>query len=98
MTLQKLCGLRVSASTTATTASAQEKTLEILFLGNSYTGRNHLTDLVAELLEEGETLGETTTLGWQRDAQGRTCAYVSLDATGVRHMARKPRAGWPTLE
>lgn len=37
-----------------------------------------------ELLEAGETFGETTPLKWQRDARGKTCAYVSLDATGVR--------------
>jgi hypothetical protein len=37
-----------------------------------------------ELLEQGKTFGETTPLEWQRDARGKTCAYVSLDATGVR--------------
>jgi hypothetical protein len=36
------------------------------------------------LLEQGETLGDSTPLEWQRDAHGKTCAYVSLDATGVR--------------
>jgi len=28
--------------------------------------------------------GEPTKWNWQRDAQGRKCGYVSLDATGVR--------------
>ena len=29
-------------------------------------------------------LGKDRLWGWQRDARGRTCAYASLDATGVR--------------
>jgi len=37
-----------------------------------------------ELLQEGKTFGESTVFDWQRDVQGRTCAYVSLDATGIR--------------
>jgi len=37
-----------------------------------------------QLLEEGKTFGEENPLKWQRDARGKTCAYVSLDATGVR--------------
>lgn len=36
------------------------------------------------LLEAGETFGEKESWQWQRDARGKTCAYVSLDATGVR--------------
>jgi hypothetical protein len=39
---------------------------------------------LAELLRDQETFGEPETWEWQRDAQGRTTAYVSLDATGVR--------------
>jgi hypothetical protein len=39
---------------------------------------------VAEQLEAGNSLGPTEEWAWQKDAQGRTCAYVSLDATGVR--------------
>lgn len=39
---------------------------------------------VRERLREGETLGPTRDWTWQRDASGRRCAYVSLDATGVR--------------
>src|SRR5690606_31717674 len=41
-------------------------------------------DRLKRLLEQGETFGNPTPLEWQRDARGKTCAYVSLDATGVR--------------
>jgi hypothetical protein len=39
---------------------------------------------VAAQLEAGKSLGPTKTWAWQKDAAGRRCAYVSLDATGVR--------------
>lgn len=39
---------------------------------------------VAQLLEEGETFGRMEPWQWQRDARGKTCAYVSADSTGVR--------------
>jgi len=39
---------------------------------------------VAAQLETGKSLGPTVEWGWQKDALGRRCAYVSLDATGVR--------------
>lgn len=39
---------------------------------------------VAKLLGDKKTLGEKKSWSWQRDARGRTCAYVGLDATGVR--------------
>lgn len=39
---------------------------------------------VAERLAAGQTSGPPAAWRWQRDAQGRTCAYVSMDATGVR--------------
>jgi hypothetical protein len=39
---------------------------------------------LAELLEEKVTFGEQQPWPWQRDARGKTCAYVGLDATGVR--------------
>jgi hypothetical protein len=39
---------------------------------------------LAKLLEDQITFGDSETWAWQRDAQGRSCAYVSLDATGVR--------------
>lgn len=39
---------------------------------------------VVKQLRQGETLGPSHRWLWQRDAFGRRCAYVSLDATGVR--------------
>jgi hypothetical protein len=39
---------------------------------------------VAERLGEGKSLGPTREWPWQRDARGQRCAYISLDATGVR--------------
>jgi hypothetical protein len=39
---------------------------------------------VKERLDAGQTQGPRQSWAWQRDAQGRTCAYVSLDHTGVR--------------
>lgn len=39
---------------------------------------------VRQRLCEGQSLGPTRDWTWQRDAGGRRCAYVSLDATGVR--------------
>jgi hypothetical protein len=39
---------------------------------------------VAAELEAGQSLGPTAAWAWQKDAMGRRCAYVSLDATGVR--------------
>jgi len=39
---------------------------------------------LAKLLEEKVTFGEREPWSWQRDGRGKTCAYVGLDATGVR--------------
>ncbi len=39
---------------------------------------------VAAQLEAGKSLGPTSQWPWQKDATGQRCAYVSLDATGVR--------------
>jgi hypothetical protein len=39
---------------------------------------------VTAQLEVGKSLGPTERWAWQKDAAGRRCAYVSLDATGVR--------------
>ena len=68
-TLRKMCGLRLCESTVErTTESAGER--------------------LGALLAAGETFaklpGESTPWEWERDAQGRTCAYVGLDATGIR--------------
>jgi hypothetical protein len=37
-----------------------------------------------QLWDEGQTLETAKPWNWQRDAQGRTCGYVSVDATSVR--------------
>jgi hypothetical protein len=34
-------------------------------------------------LQQGEVFGEKTTWSWNEDATGKTCAYVSVDATGI---------------
>jgi hypothetical protein len=39
---------------------------------------------VATQLQAGEALGPATPWDWQQDAAQQTCAYVSVDATGVR--------------
>ena len=44
---------------------------------------------LAKLLEEKVTFGEKKSWAWQRDACGKTCAYVSLDATGVRQQGAR---------
>jgi hypothetical protein len=44
---------------------------------------------LGELLQQGHTLGDPKGFGWHKDAAGRTCAYVSIDATGVPQQAHK---------
>jgi hypothetical protein len=66
VTLQKLCGLRLSESTVERVTEA--------------TGER-----LSKLLDEKVTFdSEAKPWTWQRDARGKRCAYVSLDATGVR--------------
>lgn len=65
VTLQKLCGLRLSESTVERVTEAAGERL-------------------AKLLEQKVTFGEGKPWAWQRDACGRTCAYVGLDAISVR--------------
>ena len=65
VTLQKLCGLRLSESTVERVTEGAGARL-------------------AKLLEDQVTFGECQPWAWQRDARGKTCAYVGLDATGVR--------------
>lgn len=66
VTLQKLCGLRLSESTVErVTERAGER--------------------LAKLLDDKVAFdNQAQPWTWQRDARGRRCAYVSLDATGVR--------------
>jgi len=42
---------------------------------------------LGEHLDQGKVLGGPTLWNWHKDAEGKTCAYVSVDATGVRQQA-----------
>jgi hypothetical protein len=42
---------------------------------------------LAKLWVKKKTLGAPTPWTWHKDARGTTCAYVSIDATGVRQQA-----------
>lgn len=44
---------------------------------------------LAELLKAGQTFTKPQSWEWQHDAAGRTCAYVSVDATGIRQQGEK---------
>jgi hypothetical protein len=39
---------------------------------------------LAACLESGQSLGPAEKWAWQKDVHGKSCAYISLDATGVR--------------
>lgn len=65
VTLEKLCGLRLSESTVERVTEGAGARLRVL-------------------LQEKVAFGPEQPWAWQRDAHGRTCAYVGLDATGVR--------------
>jgi hypothetical protein len=43
---------------------------------------------IVEHRRNGRTFGFARPWSWYRDAQGRTCAYISLDLTGVRQQAK----------
>lgn len=43
---------------------------------------------IAEHRRSGRTFGFSRPWDWYRDAHGRTCAYISLDLTGVRQQAK----------
>lgn len=71
VTLQKLCGLRLSESTVERVTEAAGERL-------------------SKLLENKVTFDPAAKpWTWQRDARGNRCAYVSLDATGVRQQGEK---------
>jgi hypothetical protein len=40
-------------------------------------------DQLGQRLQQGEVFGPPEPLDWHRDAAGRTCAYASVDATGI---------------
>ena len=70
VTLQKLCGLRLSESTVERVTEAAGQRL-------------------AQLRRQKTTFGESEPWSWQRDARGKSCAYVGLDATGIRQQGER---------
>ena len=71
---------------------AAEKVLpELSGLHLSETTAQRTTEAAGERLgmhlDEGKVLGGPTLWHWHKDAEGKTCAYVSVDATGVRQQA-----------
>jgi hypothetical protein len=75
-------------------ATAADKALRILTgirLSESTVERT--TEAVGERLgttvAERKTIGVATPWAWHRDAEGKTCAYVSADATGVSQQGPK---------
>lgn len=44
---------------------------------------------LGKLLSDKQTFGEKKPWAWQRDARGKRCAYVGLDATGVRQQGQQ---------
>lgn len=65
---------------------------ELSGLRLSETTVQHTTEAagrrLGELLDDGKTLGGPSPWNWHKDAEGQTCAYVSVDATGVRQQAK----------
>jgi hypothetical protein len=47
---------------------------------------------IGQRLADGETFGPGTPWAWHKDAAGKTCAYVSLDLTGVGQQGPKGTA------
>ena len=47
---------------------------------------------IAAHRRRGRTFGFARPWDWHRDGRGRTCAYISLDLTGVRQQAKDGRA------
>jgi hypothetical protein len=45
---------------------------------------------LGQRLEQGEVFGPRQDWDWNRDARGRNCAYVSVDATGVMMQGETP--------
>jgi hypothetical protein len=45
-----------------------------------------------DLLQKQKVLGGPTAWAWHKDANGKTCAYVSIDATGVRQQGLGAKA------
>jgi hypothetical protein len=47
---------------------------------------------IGERLAAGQTFGPARAWDWHKDAEGKTCGYVSLDATGVRQQGPRGAA------
>jgi hypothetical protein len=45
---------------------------------------------LGERLEKGEVFGPRAEWDWHKDAEGRTCGYVSVDATGIPMQGAEP--------
>jgi hypothetical protein len=71
--------------------AAQRVLPEMAGLDVAETTVQRTTEAVGERigahLRGGRSFGFSRPWEWRRDAQGRTCAYVSLDLTGVRQQA-----------
>jgi hypothetical protein len=77
------------AGVLASFAEASERTLNTmcgLTVSESTVERTteEAGERLAERLATGQTQGPHVSWQWQRDAEGRTCAYVGIDHTGVR--------------
>jgi hypothetical protein len=64
--------------------SVLEKTTGLL-MSESTVQRNTEAagEMVGELLEAGEVFGPAQSFEWNCDAMGKSCAYISLDMTGI---------------
>jgi len=74
-------------------AQSAEVTLQKLCgLGLSESTVERVTEAagarLAQLQSQKATFGERMPWAWQRDARGKSCAYVGLDATGVRQQGQ----------
>lgn len=65
---------------------------ELSGLHLSETTVQHTTEAagarLGQFLDEGRVLGGPTMWPWHQDAEGQACAYISVDATGVRQQAK----------
>lgn len=65
---------------------------ELSGLRLSETTVQHTTEAAGErlgkYLDDGRVLGGPTPWKWHKDAEGQACAYISVDATGVRQQAK----------
>jgi hypothetical protein len=52
----------------------------------------HAGERLRQLLEQRVKFGESESWDWERDVEGRSCAYVSIDATGVRQQGERGAA------